>query len=136
MHTLGIVGGIGPESTIDYYRRIIAAYRAARPDGLSGSLLRPGETPYGLMYVYTFASGKLRAVARPDTYASLIPARGQGDWESSGITDASSLWGKGWWLFDVQMHHTSVGQPDTATLTPNATTGESAQLLRIYIPGT
>lgn len=33
MRTLGIVGGIGPESTIDYYRRIIAAYRAARPDG-------------------------------------------------------------------------------------------------------
>lgn len=33
MRTLGIVGGIGPESTIDYYRRIVAAYRAARPDG-------------------------------------------------------------------------------------------------------
>jgi aspartate/glutamate racemase len=25
--TLGIVGGIAPESTIDYYRRIIALYR-------------------------------------------------------------------------------------------------------------
>jgi hypothetical protein len=104
--------------------------------GVGSSLLRPGESPYSLMYVYTFANGKLRAVARPDTFASLIPARGQGDWESSGITDASSLWGRGWWLFDVQMHHTSVGQPDTATLTPNATTGESAQFLRIYIPGT
>jgi hypothetical protein len=104
--------------------------------GVGSSLLRPGESPYSLMYVYTFGTGKLRPVARPDTSASLIPARGQGDWESSGITDASSLWGKGWWLFDVQMHHTSVGQPDTATLTPNATTGESAQLLRIYIPGT
>jgi len=104
--------------------------------GVGSSLLRPGESPYSLMYVYTFANGKLRAVARPDTFASLIPARGQGDWETSGITDASSLWGKGWWLFDVQMHHTSVGQPDTATLTPNATTGESAQLLRIYVPGT
>jgi hypothetical protein len=104
--------------------------------GVGSSLLKPGESPYSLMYVYTFGNGKLRAVARPDTLASLIPARGQGDWESSGITDASSLWGKGWWLFDVQMHHTSVGQPDTATLTPNATTGESAQLLRVYIPGT
>lgn len=28
MKTLGIVGGIAPESTIDYYRQIIASYRA------------------------------------------------------------------------------------------------------------
>jgi len=31
--TIGIVGGIGPESTIDYYRRLIAAYRELHPDG-------------------------------------------------------------------------------------------------------
>jgi aspartate racemase len=30
---LGIVGGTGPESTIDYYRSIIAGYRRRRPDG-------------------------------------------------------------------------------------------------------
>jgi aspartate racemase len=30
---IGLVGGIGPESTIDYYRAIIAAYRERRPDG-------------------------------------------------------------------------------------------------------
>lgn len=30
---LGIVGGVGPESTIDYYRSIIAEYRRRRPDG-------------------------------------------------------------------------------------------------------
>jgi aspartate racemase len=30
---LGIIGGIAPESTIDYYRRIIALYRARNPDG-------------------------------------------------------------------------------------------------------
>jgi aspartate racemase len=33
MKTLGIIGGIGPESTVDYYRSIIAAYREQRPDG-------------------------------------------------------------------------------------------------------
>ena len=33
MKTLGIVGGIAPESTVDYYRRIIALYRAERSDG-------------------------------------------------------------------------------------------------------
>jgi len=33
MRTLGIIGGIGPESTVDYYRLIIAAYREQRRDG-------------------------------------------------------------------------------------------------------
>ena len=33
MKTLGIVGGIGPESTIEYYRLIVAAYRLRKPDG-------------------------------------------------------------------------------------------------------
>jgi aspartate racemase len=30
---LGIVGGIGPESTIDYYRSLVATWRRRRPDG-------------------------------------------------------------------------------------------------------
>jgi aspartate racemase len=33
MRTAGLVGGIGPESTVDYYRSIIAAYRERRSDG-------------------------------------------------------------------------------------------------------
>ena len=33
MKTLGMIGGIGPESTIEYYRHLIAAYRAQKPDG-------------------------------------------------------------------------------------------------------
>ena len=33
MTTLGIVGGIAPESTIDYYRQIVALYRSRRNDG-------------------------------------------------------------------------------------------------------
>ena len=33
MKTVGMIGGIGPESTIDYYRLIIAAYREQKPDG-------------------------------------------------------------------------------------------------------
>src|SRR5713226_6320247 len=33
MKTLGVIGGIGPESTIEYYRHLIAAYRAQNPDG-------------------------------------------------------------------------------------------------------
>ena len=33
MRTAGMIGGLGPESTIDYYRSIIARYRARNPEG-------------------------------------------------------------------------------------------------------
>ncbi len=33
MKTLGVIGGIGPESTIDYYKNIIAMYRERKRDG-------------------------------------------------------------------------------------------------------
>jgi aspartate racemase len=33
MKTVGILGGIGPESTVEYYRGMIAAYRERRRDG-------------------------------------------------------------------------------------------------------
>ena len=33
MKRVGIIGGIGPESTVEYYRAVIAAYRGLRPDG-------------------------------------------------------------------------------------------------------
>ncbi|HNX94670.1 MAG TPA: amino acid racemase [Holophaga sp.] len=39
MKTLGIIGGIGPESTIAYYRAFIAAYRARVGDGTYPSVL-------------------------------------------------------------------------------------------------
>lgn len=39
MKTVGIIGGIGPESTIDYYRSMIAAYRREKPDGGNPSIV-------------------------------------------------------------------------------------------------
>jgi len=39
MKTLGIVGGIAPESTVDYYRQIVALYRGRRSDGGYPSIL-------------------------------------------------------------------------------------------------
>jgi aspartate racemase len=33
MKTLGMIGGLGPESTVDYYKTIIALYRERKPDG-------------------------------------------------------------------------------------------------------
>ena len=39
MKTLGIVGGIAPESTVDYYRRIVALYRERQSDGSYPSVI-------------------------------------------------------------------------------------------------
>jgi aspartate racemase len=39
MKTVGIIGGIGPESTIEYYRLIITLYREQKRDGSYPSIL-------------------------------------------------------------------------------------------------
>src|SRR5262252_4470609 len=39
MKTVGIIGGIGPESTIEYYRFIIDEYRRRQPDGTNPSIV-------------------------------------------------------------------------------------------------
>jgi len=39
MKTLGIIGGIGPESTIEYYRRLHTLYRERVPDGSPPSII-------------------------------------------------------------------------------------------------
>ncbi len=39
MHVLGMIGGIGPESTVDYYKLLLEGYRARRPDGSAPQIL-------------------------------------------------------------------------------------------------
>src|SRR5262252_9915061 len=39
MKTVGIIGGIGPESTIEYYRFIIDEYRRRQPDGANPAIV-------------------------------------------------------------------------------------------------
>src|SRR3954470_11177081 len=39
MKIAGLIGGIAPESTIDYYRSIVQGYRARRDDGSYPSLI-------------------------------------------------------------------------------------------------
>ncbi|MFN2476821.1 MAG: aspartate/glutamate racemase family protein [Chthoniobacterales bacterium] len=39
MKTLGMLGGTGPESTVEYYRRLIAAYQKRDPQGRAPSLI-------------------------------------------------------------------------------------------------
>lgn len=49
MKTLGIIGGLGPESTIEYYRFLLAAYRERRPDGSSPSvIINSLDVQYGI----------------------------------------------------------------------------------------
>ena len=52
MKTLGIVGGLGPESTIEYYRFLIAACRARRPDaGSPAIIINSIDVQRGIDYV-------------------------------------------------------------------------------------
>ena len=39
MKTLGMIGGLGPLATIDYYRLLIEVYQRVRPDGTAPALL-------------------------------------------------------------------------------------------------
>lgn len=39
MKMLGMVGGLGPESTVDYYQQLIAAYQARKRDGSFPAIL-------------------------------------------------------------------------------------------------
>ena len=54
MKTIGIIGGIGPESTVDYYKRLIEAFR------VEGSLASPEIIIYSvsLEEVLTLVSGR------------------------------------------------------------------------------
>jgi hypothetical protein len=90
---------------------------------------------------YDLASGALSVVAEVDQ--SLVPTSPKGAWESSGIVDASSVFGPGAWLLNVQAHTLFVEsevrtvidtgrEPDvTATLTFKR---EGGQLILLIIP--
>lgn len=59
MQTVGMIGGIGPESTIDYYRLLIAGYRRRRPDGGAPSILIDSIDPRAM---HAIAAGRLSEV--------------------------------------------------------------------------
>ncbi|MEE9235557.1 MAG: hypothetical protein V3U28_08985 [Candidatus Acidoferrales bacterium] len=86
---------------------------------------------------YDLATGELSVVARVNQSAD--PGARQGDWESSGIVDASAAFGPGAFLVDVQAHTISVENatiPDPTN--PGSTINlkrEGGQLLILRIPG-
>ena len=51
MKTLGIIGGIGPESTIDYYRQIIDLYRRRLQDGSYPAIIINSVDMMAMLYL-------------------------------------------------------------------------------------
>ncbi|PYL95718.1 MAG: aspartate racemase [Verrucomicrobia bacterium] len=61
MKTLGMIGGVGPESTIDYYKNIIALYRERQRDGSYPQfVINSIDLKKGLDFMY---AGKLDSMA-------------------------------------------------------------------------
>ncbi|HEY9378934.1 MAG TPA: hypothetical protein VIQ02_17805 [Jiangellaceae bacterium] len=97
------------------------------------------------VWKYDLSSGDLDAVIEVDQSLDEEPgydvdpsaAANRGAWESSGIIDASSIWGPGWFLIDVQAG-SLILQREDGTLGDRAVTfeREGGQLLRVKIPGT
>ncbi len=61
MKTVGIIGGIGPESTIDYYRSLLAAYKKRSTDGSAPSIVINSIDMYKMLGM--FQRGEPGAVA-------------------------------------------------------------------------
>ena len=51
MTTVGLVGGLGPESTIDYYRRILAAWDRVDPSSMPSIVIDSLDVQLGLKLV-------------------------------------------------------------------------------------
>jgi aspartate racemase len=62
MSTLGIVGGIAPESTIEYYRSIVKSYREQQADGSYPSIVINSIDLTGMLRLV--GSGELAALTR------------------------------------------------------------------------
>jgi hypothetical protein len=92
---------------------------------------------------YDLIDGSLEAVIEVDQsldnragYDEGPALANRGGWESSGIIDASSIWGPGWFLVDVQAG-TLILETDPGMLGDRAVVfeREGGQLLRVNIPG-
>jgi hypothetical protein len=82
------------------------------------------QAPNSRIWRYDFATQTWTVVA------SVLDA----GWESSGIVDASSAFGPGAWLVDVQAHNVFVEQ-DTTTIPGVTLKREGGQLLLLRLPG-
>ena len=83
---------------------------------------------------YGLASGSLGVVAEVNQAVPGAPALSRGTWESSGIVDASSVFGPGAFLLDVQAHQWDL-DAGTGNDAPAVPKRESGQLLLLRAPG-
>lgn len=94
----------------------------------------PGKTA-ARIWRYDLRTGELDVVARVDHSSDpTSPAQRLGNWETSGIVDASRAFGKDMFLVDVQAHGWEV--ETQVNPTPPNYQRENGQLLLIKIPGT
>jgi hypothetical protein len=92
--------------------------------------LFPGATN-ARIWRYNLATGISTVVAEVDQ--SMSPVTNKGTWESSGIVDASSVFGAGSFLVDVQAHLWDM-DAGTGNDPPAAPKRERGQLLLIRVP--
>lgn len=76
MKTLGIVGGLGPESTIEYYRRILSRYHEQRPGAAPSIVINSIDVNRGLRML---GENRLDDLATYLTQAVLTLARAGAD---------------------------------------------------------
>lgn len=83
MDRIGIIGGIGPETTVEYYRRIIALYRRCNPEGGAPYIIinsldmkKPLDmlTASKLEELATFLSEEVEKLARAGAAFALVAA--------------------------------------------------------------
>jgi aspartate racemase len=83
MNKIGIIGGIGPETTVEYYRRIIDLYRRRNPDGSAPYIIinsldmkKPLAmlTANKLEELATFLSEEVETLARAGASFALVAA--------------------------------------------------------------
>lgn len=99
-------------------------------DPISVNNFNPGEGPTARIWRFDLESGKLTVVAEVDQ--SQDPKAKTGNWESSGIVDASAAFGPGSWLVSVQAHSLWV---ETAPADGYTRKLEGGQLLLLKVPG-
>jgi hypothetical protein len=99
-------------------------------DPISVNNFNLGEGPTARVWRYDLRTGQLTVVAEVDQSAD--PQARAGVWESTGIVDASTLFGPGTWLVNVQAHSIWVETQPAEGYTRKL---EGGQLLLLIVPG-
>jgi hypothetical protein len=90
----------------------------------------PGAGPNARIWRYDLRTGAMTVVAEVDQ--SLDLRARAGNWESSGIVDASSVFGPGTWLVTIQAHSLWVEQQQAEGYIRKL---EGGQLVLLRVPG-